>query len=128
MTDLAVLAAGFGVIPLAAILVYAVGERVTSHREATWGLLAGVVGFLGVSHAMSAVLFYHAQFADAVLATALPAVGLVIGAGIAWLLLEGPFIQAAPNRILGAAVLFVGLHSFGDGIVLGAAFQGLILP
>src|SRR5438309_1483022 len=56
MTDLAVLAAGFGVIPLAAIILYTVTTRVLAYREAAWGFLAGVLGFLGVSHAMAVVL------------------------------------------------------------------------
>lgn len=128
MTDLAVLAAGFGVIPLAAIMLYTIGERVLRSREATWGLLAGVVGFLGLSHAMAEVLLNHSLFGDPALATAIPFVGLAVGAGVAWTLLEGPFIQKEPNRILGAAVVFVGLHSFGDGLVLGAAFIGGIVP
>jgi zinc transporter ZupT len=128
MTDLAVLATGFGVISLAAIMLYSVGGRVLQSREATWGLLLGVIGFLGLSHAMAAVLLNHSLFGDSVLATTIPFVGLVVGAGIAWILLEGPFIQKEPNRILVAAVVFVGLHSFGDGLVLGATFIGGIVP
>jgi zinc transporter ZupT len=128
MTDLVVLATGFGAIPLAAILLYAVAGIVMRHREASWGFLAGVVAFLGVSHAMAAVLFYHTLFGDPVLATSLASVGLVVGAGIAWLILEGPFIQKGMNRILGAAVVFLALHSFGDGLVLGAAFIGGVPP
>ncbi len=123
MTDVAVVAVGLGVIPLSAILLYALRERVMRYREASWGFIAGVVAFLGVSHAMAAVLFNHAILRfDPALATALPFVGLVVGAGIAWLVLEGPFIRREPDRIIAAAVAFLGLHSFGDGLVLGSGF------
>ncbi len=128
MTDLAVLAAGFGVIPLAAIILYTATTRVLAYREAAWGFLAGVLGFLGVSHAMAVVLVNHSLLGDLVAATVLSFVGLAIGAGIAWLLLDGPFIQTEPNKILWAAVAFLALHSFGDGLVLGGDFTGAFLP
>src|SRR5437899_5308774 len=66
MTDLAVLAAGFGVIPLAAIILYTVTTLVLAYREAAWGFLAGVLGFLGVSHAMAVVLVNHSLLGDLV--------------------------------------------------------------
>src|SRR5207244_10955031 len=128
MTELAVLAAGFGVIPLAAIILYTVATRVLAYRAAAWGFLAGVLGFLGVSHAMAVVLVNHSLLGDLVAATVLSFVGLAIGAGIAWLLLDGPFIQTEPNKILWAAVAFLALHSFGDGLVLGGDFTGAFLP
>ena len=128
MTDLAVLAVGFGVIPLAAILLHAIDRIVMQYREASWGFFAGVIGFLGLSHAMAAVLLNHSLFGNEALATALSFVGLAVGAGIAWLLLEGPFIQTEPNRILWAAVAFLGLHSLGDGLALGADFVGGFVP
>src|SRR5438445_6402688 len=122
MTDLSVLSAGFGVIPLAAIILYPVATRVLAYREAAWGFLAGVLGCLGVSHGMAVVLVNHSLLGDLVAATVLSFVGLAIGAGIAWLLLDGPFIQTEPNKILWAAVAFLALHSFGDGLVLGGDF------
>src|SRR5207244_9569943 len=128
MTELAVLAAGFGVIPLAAIILYTVATRVLAYRAAAWGFLAGVLGFLGVSDAMAVVLVSHSLLGDLVAATVLSFVGLAIGASIAWLFLDGPFIQTEPNRILWAAVAFLALHSFGDGLVLGGDFTGDFLP
>jgi zinc transporter ZupT len=122
--DLALLAIVFGAIPLAAILVYNLRSLVLNRREATWGFLAGVVAFLGLSHAMAAVLANHPLFGDAWAATAVSLLGLLTGAGIAWLLLEGPFIKGVPNRIVWAAVAFVGVHSLGDGLVLGRSFIG----
>lgn len=128
MTDLTVLAVGFGVIPLASILLFAFDRLVSQHREMSWGFLAGVLAFLGLSHAMAAVLLNHSLFGDPTFATALSFVGLAVGAGVAWLLLEGPFIRSEPNRIMVATIAFLGLHSLGDGLVLGAAFTGGILP
>jgi len=126
--DLASLAIGFGVIPLAAILLYNLRPLVLGHRESVWGFLAGVAAFLGLSHAMAAVLANHTLFGDVWLATATSLLGLLTGAGIAWLLLEGPLIKEAPNRIVWAAVAFVGVHSLSDGLVLGRAFIGGFFP
>src|SRR5437773_1391984 len=56
MTDLAVLAAGFGAIPLASILLYSFRAWLDAHREVVWGGFAGVIAFLGLSHAMAFVL------------------------------------------------------------------------
>jgi len=128
MTDLAVLAIGLGGIPLAAILLYYLRGFVLEHREAMWGFLAGVLAFLAVAHAMAAVLVNKSLFGDAPLAIAVAFVGLLVGAGIAWLLLEGPFIRTEPNRILWVAVAFLGLHSFGDGLILGRDFVGGVIP
>ncbi len=128
MTDLAVLTIGLGVLPLAAILLYSLGGFVLSHREAMWGFLAGVLAFLALGHAMATVLVNKSLFGDAPLAIAVAFVGLLVGAGIAWLLLEGPFIRTEPNRILWVAVAFLALHSFGDGLVLGRDFVGGVVP
>lgn len=122
MPDLALLAIGFGAIPLAAILLYNFRSIVLARREAAWGFLAGVIAFLGLSHAMAAVLVNHSLFGDAAAATALSLLGLLTGVGIAWLLLEGPFIKEVPNRIVWAAIAFVSVHSLGDGLVLGRPF------
>jgi len=128
MTDLAVLAIGFGVIPLSAIILYAVSGFVLDHREAIWGVLAGVLAFLAVGHAMAAVLVNKSLFGDPSIAIPVAVVGLLVGAGIAWLLFEGPFIRAEPNRILWVAVAFLGLHGVGDGLVLGRDFVGGVVP
>src|SRR2546422_307381 len=128
MTDLAVLAIGLGVIPLAAILLYSLRGFVLAHREGIWGFLVGVLAFLALGHAMAAVLVNKSLFGDTSIATAVAFVGLAVGAGIAWLVLEGPFIQKEPNRILWVAVAFLGLHSLGDGLVLGRDFVGGVVP
>src|SRR5213594_2117688 len=128
MTDLAVLAIGFGVIPPAAILLYSFRGFVLRRNETVWGFLAGVIAFLALAHAMAAVLVNKPLFGDAPLAIAVAVVGLVVGAGIAWLLIEGPLIRTEGSRMLWLAVAFVGLHSFGDGLVLGQAFVGIVAP
>src|SRR2546427_12187101 len=128
MTDLAVLAIGFGIIPLAAILLYSFRGFGPGRREAGWGSLAGVVAFLALGHAMAAVLVNKPLFGDAPLAIAVAVVGLAVGAGIARLLMEGPFIRMEGSRILWLAVAFVGLHRFGDWLVLGQAFVGIVVP
>jgi hypothetical protein len=120
--DLILLAVGFGAIPLTAILLYNLRSILRDHREATWGFLAGVTAFLGLSHAMAAVLANHPLFGDAGAAAAVSLLGLLTGAGIGWLLLEGPLIRDAPHRIVWTAVAFVGVHSLGDGLVLGRSF------
>jgi len=128
MTDLAVLAIGLGVLPLAAILLYSFGGFVLAHQEAVWGFLAGVLAFLALGHATAAVLVNKSLFGDPPIAIAVAFVGLVVGACIAWLLLEGPFIRTEPNRILWIAVAFLALHSFADGLVLGRDFVGVVVP
>ena len=128
MTDLAVLAIGLGVIPLAAILLYSFRGFVLTRREVVWGFLAGVLGFLALGHAMAAVLVNKSLFGDPAIAIAVAFVGLAVGAGIAWSLLEGPFIRTEPDRLIWVAVAFLALHSFGDGLVLGRDFVGGIVP
>src|SRR5207249_5628584 len=53
---------------------------------------------------------------------------LAVGAGIAWSLLEGPFIRTEPDRLIWVAVAFLALHSFSDGLVLGRDFVSGIVP
>src|SRR5256885_1177318 len=112
MTDLAVPAAGFGAIPLASILLYSFREWFDAHRDVVWGGLAGVVAFLGLSHAMAFVLegkpFLSAASGTAV-ATVFLLVGLGLGALIGWFLFEGPFIGMESARIVWAAAASLAL-------------------
>src|SRR5437867_12390241 len=82
MTDLAVLAIGLGVIPLAATLLYSFRGFVLTRREAVWGFLAGVLAFLALGHAMAGVLVNKSLFGDTAIAIAVAFVGLAVGAGI----------------------------------------------
>src|SRR2546426_3839110 len=77
---------------------------------------------------MPAVLVNKPLFGDAPLAVEVAFVGLLVGAGFGWLLLEGPFVRTEPNRIVWSAVAFLGLHSVGDGLVLGRDFVGGVVP
>ena len=131
MTDLAVLAAGFGAIPLTSILLYSFREWFDRHRDVVWGGLAGVVAFLGLSHAMAFVLEgkpFLAAGSSTATATVFLLVGLALGALTGWFLFEGPFIGTEPTRIIWAAVSFLALHSVGDGLVLGRDFVGGAVP
>jgi hypothetical protein len=131
MTDLAVLAGGFGAIPLASILLYSFRDWFDGHRDVVWGGLAGVVAFLGLSHAMAFVLegkpFLAAESSTGGAAVFL-LVGLGIGAIVGWALFEGPFIGTEPMRLVWASAAFVALHSVGDGLVLGRDFIGGAIP
>lgn len=128
VADLALFAWGFGVLPIAAILLFVARPLIADHRAAAWGLLAGVVAFLGVSHAMAAVLVNHSLFADPAISSVLAFMGFLVGAGIAWTLLETSAMGAEPVRILAAVAVFLALHSIGDGFVLGSAFVGGLVP
>src|SRR3989442_932016 len=77
---------------------------------------------------MAAVLVNKPLFGDAPLAVEVAFVGLLVGAGFGWLLLEGPFVRTEPNRIVWSAVAFLGLHSVGDVLVLGRDFVGGVVP
>src|SRR5437899_11100962 len=112
MTDLAVLAIGFGVIPPAAILLYSFRGFVLRRNETVWGFLAGVIVFLALAHAMAAVLVNKPLFGDAPLAIAVAVVGLVAGAGIAWLLIEGPVIWTVRSGRRWPAVPLAGLDDY----------------
>src|SRR5947207_14097000 len=93
MTDLAVLAAGFGAIPLASILLYSFRAWLDAHRGVVWGGFAGVIAFLGLSHAMAFVLegkpFLFAGN-DSLGAASFLFTGLVVGRRLGWLLFIGP--------------------------------------
>lgn len=133
MTDLAILAFGFASMPLAALLLYSFRGSIRAHPEASWGLSAGVVAFLALSHAMADVLFGKAllaypEVAGDTVAILVPFAGLALGAVLGRTLFEGHFLRTEPARILWAAVAFFGLHSFVDGLVLGADFVGSVSP
>jgi hypothetical protein len=131
MADLAVLAFGFGGIPLAAIALASFREWIAAHRVAAWGGLAGVLAFLGLSHAMAFVLESKPFLFGGVNelgSIAFLTAGLVSGAGIGWAFFRAPFIRTEASRIVVAAVAFLALHSAGDGLVLGRDFVGAISP
>lgn len=130
MADLAVLAVGFGVLPLASIILYPVRDPILGRRGAVWGGLVGVLAFLGLSHAMAHVLetkpflFGGEDLPAALFLMA----GLGLGSLGAWFLFEGSLLRTEPAKVLAAAAIFLSLHSFGDGLVLGRDFVGGFAP
>lgn len=131
MTDLAVLAVGFGSIPLAAILLYSFRDGIGARQGLAWGVLAGVLAFLGLSHAMALVLERKPFLfggSSSVVTVLFLGVALGLGAALAYFVLEGPRARGEPSRIVWAAATFLALHSFGDGMVLGRGFAGAIEP
>jgi hypothetical protein len=131
MTDLAVLAVEFGAIPLAAIALNSVRGWIAGHQDVAWGGLAGVLAFLGLSHAMAFVLESKPFLFDGeseIGSILFLATGLSVGGVLGWLLFERPIIRTEPLRVVGAATAFLALHSVGDGLVLGRGFVGSIIP
>jgi hypothetical protein len=131
MTDLAVLALGFGGMPLAAIVLYNFREWIAGHRGIAWASLAGVMAFLGLSHAMALVLETKSFLfggAGGVVPVLFLGTALGLGFALAWFVFEGPLTRAEPSKVVWAAVAFLALHSFGDGLVLGGGFARGVLP
>ena len=119
MADLRLVIVVFGFLPLLALPAY----WARPYRAQTWALLAGILAFLGLSHAMATVL--PGQGSASILfgeAAAIGAAvgGLVLGVGIGWLLLvrrrPGP---SWASEVALAATAFLAIHSLGDGLVLG---------
>src|SRR5947208_4805524 len=125
MTDLAVLAVGFGVIPLASILLLSFRDWIAAHRPAVWGASAGIIAFLGLSHAMGFVLagkpfLFGGENETATVLFLLTGRGL--GSSLGWFFFAGRFLAQEPSRPVWATAAFLALLSFGDGLVLGWVF------
>lgn len=129
MTDLWLVALGFGVLPFAALLVYVAPQALRRHESTAWGLLVGVVAFLGLAHASATLLEGNAFLryeANPWTAALVAAAGLLGGIALAWTVLGRSAPPGEPSiaAVLAAAVAFVTLHSFTDGLVLGEAYAG----
>ena len=119
MADLRLVAVVFAFLPLLALPAY----WARPYRTQTWALLAGVLAFLGLSHAMAKVLLGQGWasivFGEAA-AIAAAAAGLVLGVGIGWALLVRHRPGASwPSTVALGATAFLAVHSLGDGLVLG---------
>ncbi len=128
MIDLLLVAAGFGLLPLLAVVLYAFPGVLHRNEAVAWGLAAGVVAFLGLAHAGSVLLegeTFLRYEANPYVAALIAVVGLLVGIFLGWRLLGresgGP---PSGRAVLWAAVAFVGIHSFTDGLVLGGAYAG----
>lgn len=131
MADLAVLAVGFAVIPLAAILLFSLRDWIAGHQLAVWGGLVGILVFLGLSHAMAHVLeskpfLFGGQSIALTVAFLLAA--LFTGTAGAWFLFETRWVRTKPSKFAWGAIAFLALHSVGDGLVLGRGFVGAVIP
>ncbi|MFA5896001.1 MAG: hypothetical protein WC985_03755 [Thermoplasmata archaeon] len=125
--DLRLLAAGFGIMPMGAILLVFLEGRLRSREALVWGALIGIVAFLGIAHAAATILELDSQFTAGAGASAVTlALGLLLGLGLGWVLLgrtTGGGVSFA-SRVAWAALVFLALHSVSDGQVLGEAYAG----
>ena len=132
MADLWLLALGFGLLPLTALLLAAMPSVVRTRETATWGLLAGVVAFLGFAHAGATILEGNAYLrfeAGPAVSAATAAAGLVLGIGLGWVVLgRRAGTETTLAAVAGAAAVYVALHSVADGFVLGEAYAGPVAP
>ncbi len=132
MADLWLLALGFGLLPLAAAALAIAPRSLREHGDVAWGLLIGIVAFLGLAHAGATILegdtFLRFEASpEASAATA--AAGLLLGIALGWLAL-GRHTPTGPslNVVAYAAAVYVALHSVADGLVLGEGYTGPLAP
>lgn len=129
MVDPAVLAIGFGLMPLLALLLYPLRAWLLAHEELAWGALVGVVAFLGLAHASADVLttipFLRIEVSP-VAAAGLLVIGVLAGMAVGQLLLNRR--RETPPALVGAVavagLVYLVAHSLSDGLVLGSAYAG----
>ncbi len=129
MTDLAILALGFGLLPLLALALLIAPDALRRHESVVWGLLAGVVAFLGLAHAGAALLEGNAFLrfeASPELSASVAVAGLLAGVFLGWVLLGrgSPGGGLKPSSLVWAATAYIALHSLTDGLALGGAYAG----
>jgi len=131
VAELWLLAIGFGLLPMSALLLHLFPSVARDHASMAWGVLAGIVAFLGLGHAMAAVLVgnsYLRYLTHPVLAAGVALFGAASGMGLAFLVLDRPLLLRRGGALLGGGALFLLIHSFGDGLVLGDAYAGSVPP
>lgn len=130
MIDLWVVAVGFGLIPIGAGALYLGRESLRRYEGAVWGALAGALAFLALAHAGTDLLVGNSYFSQetesAVLSAAVAAGGVLMGFGLAWLLvIRGADAGRTPlPRVAWGGLAFLAIHSVTDGLVLGSAYAG----
>lgn len=129
MAVLWLLAVGFSLMPLAALLLLAYPSALREHQDLAWGLVAGIVGFLGLGHATATFLEGNALLkyeATPWISAAVVVCGIVVGLGLAWPILAGHLFKADAGleALVWASVAYLALHSLDDGLVLGQAYAG----
>ncbi len=131
MADLWLLALGFGLLPLSALVLAAAPGWLRRHESAVWGLLLGVVAFLGFAHAGAAILEGNAYLryeATPEISAATAASGLLVGMGLGWIALGRGKAGSTLAGLAASAAAYVALHSLADGLVLGEAYAGPLAP
>ena len=129
MVDPAVLAIGFGLMPLAALLLYPLRSWLMSHEDVAWGALVGAIAFLGLAHASTDILTtapYVRIEASPYAAAGLLVLGVVSGLTAGHLLLNRR--STTPPALVGAvaiaSLVYLAAHSVSDGLILGFAYAG----
>lgn len=127
MADVRVVAVALAFLPFLALFLYAAGRALERYRDASWGVVGGLVAFLAVSHAMAQVLFGHpllSALTGEVFALFVLVAGLLIGMRISWQLVGHPerWRMSVPTSLAWACAGFLALHSLADGLLLGEAF------
>ncbi len=126
--ELWLVATGFGVMPMAALALL----RMTPTRMRSalaWGALTGIVAFLGLAHASTTALVLRSQYAAGPAASAVTlAIGMAAGMAVGGWFLGAGRLAGTPSGVAWAAVVFLAVHSVGDGLVLGEAYAGTLPP
>lgn len=129
MTDLWLIALGFGVLPFLAVLLQFASGILKEHEALVWGALAGVLGFLGIAHAGASLLENNSLLriaATPALSGLVAALGLLAGIWLGWLFLgrRSGGTETGLTKVVWAAAMYVLLHSLADGLLLGQAYAG----
>jgi len=127
MTDVWLLALGFGLMPMVGLILYNAGTAIRGRESTALAALVGVVLFLGIAHAGADVLVGNAYLkyeATPVLSAATAASGALTGLGAAAFIWARR--SARTSGLLAVSVVYFALHTIGDGLVLGEGFAGAI--
>jgi hypothetical protein len=129
MVDVRLVAVVLGFLPFLAVLLYVLERTLAGRRDVAWGVLAGLVAFLGIGHAMADLLFsepFLAEVGGGVLSLFVLVTGLLFGMRTSWQIVVRPerWRWSAPTALVWGAAVYFALHSLGDGLALGGAFVG----
>ena len=129
MVDAWVVATGFGLLPLMAGMLWLGRETLHRHEAAVWGLLIGVVAFVGLAHTGATILEGNAFLkfeASLPISAGVATGGIYLGLLLGWLVVgrAGPGVGAPLGALAAAAIVYVALHSVSDGLVLGESYVG----
>ncbi len=114
-------------MPVAAMVLLVASRTIRNREGFVWGALVGILAFLGLGHTTAAILELKATYAAGPAAAAGTVLaGLLGGLGLGWILLGRSGRGGGPSAgaVAWSAVVFLALHSFVDGQVLGEAYSG----